>query len=422
MVDKKTPVLRYDRRVYSVRVDSDGFGPKTKALADHLKSRVIGQGRAADRLARGFSVHNAGLQESNKPIIAALFAGPTGVGKTLMAQELARHLIVDRPEEAAPLFRIQCAQYRERHQVAQLLGSPPGYIGSDDIPGLAQQKLDQPDFFVKYREFVEGRFRDNPEPEDMNAFLAQCYERLGPFQSVILFDEIEKAHSALHDILLHIIDDGEVKLSNGEITSFRNSAIILTCNVGGKRSQEILSGHGRGIGFGGTTSEAVSGDEMDQQIYIETIKLIEKTFKPELVGRLRNEIVVFRSLERQHCKQVLDIMLSEVLRLMDGGMTSRSIPLQVRFTDAFKEHLLDEGIDVVYGLRPLKKTVYKQVKLVLANAIESGQLHAGDEVLFVYEDRKPYMVRKERPEPSGEDIEALDLFDPVNPDEDDDFS
>ncbi len=419
MADEKALMLRYDRGEYSVRVDSEGFGPKTKALADHLKKRVIGQDRAADRLARGFSVHNAGLQEPNKPIIAALFAGPTGVGKTIMAQELARHLVVDKPEDTPPLFRIQCAQYRERHQVSQLLGSPPGYIGSDDIPGLSQQKLDQPDFFEKYRKFVEGRFKDKPDPEDMNAYLAKCYERLGPFQSVILFDEIEKAHSTLHDILLHIVDDGEVKLANGEITSFRNSAIILTCNVGGKRSQEILSGQGQGIGFGGTTSGEMSGDDIDQQIYRETIKLIEKNFKPELVGRLRNEIVVFRALKRDHCRKVLDIMLGEVLHLVSGSMTSRSIPLHVRFTDAFKEHILDEGIDPVYGLRPLKKEVYKQVKLVLANAIESGHLHAGDEVLFVYEDGKTHMFRKDRPEPSSEDIEVLDLPASVGPEDED---
>lgn len=417
MVDKKKTVLRYDREAYSVRVDSDGFGPKTKALADHLKSRVIGQDRATDRLARSFSVHNAGLQEPHKPIIAALFAGPTGVGKTLMAQELARHLIVDKPEERPPLFRIQCAQYRERHQVAQLLGSPPGYIGSDDIPGLAQQKLDQPDFFEKYRGFVEGRFKDNPEPEDMNAFLAQCYERLGPFKSVILFDEIEKAHPALHDILLHVIDDGEVKLSNGEVTSFRGSAIILTCNVGGKRSQEILSGQNQGIGFSGTSSEGTTEDEIDEQIYRETLKLIEKTFKPELVGRIRNEIVVFRALNRDHCRQVLDIMLGEVLRLVSGSMTSRSIPLQVRFTDAFKEFVLDKGVDPVYGLRPLKQEVYKRVKLVLANGIESGILQAGDEVLFAHEDGKPCMFRKERPEPASEDVEILDLLDSVGPED-----
>ncbi|MFC1703125.1 AAA family ATPase [Patescibacteria group bacterium] len=418
MADQKKPVLRYDRGAYSVRVDSEGFGPKTKALTDHLKSRVIGQDRAADRLARSFSVHNAGLQEPNKPIIAALFAGPTGIGKTLMAQELARHLIVDKPEETPPLFRIQCAQFRERHQVSQLLGSPPGYIGSDDIPGLSQQKLDQPDFFVKYRDFVEGRFKDHPEPEDMNAFLAQCYERLGPFKSVILFDEIEKAHPALHDILLHVIDDGEVKLSNGEVTSFRGSAIILTCNVGGKRSQQILSGQNQGIGFGGTDSAEASDDEVDQQIYGETLKLIEKTFKPELVGRIRNEIVVFRALKRHHCRKVLDIMLGEVLRLVSGSMTSRSIPLQVQFTDAFKEYVLDKGVDPVYGLRPLKQAVYKLVKLVLANAIESGHLHAGDEVLFAHEDGKPCMFRKDRPEPAEEDIEVLDLLDSVGPEDD----
>jgi ATP-dependent Clp protease ATP-binding subunit ClpC len=391
-------IFRFGEEEFTDRVDSDDFGPRTKLLYEHLAGRVIGQERGARRAAQGFSVYHAGLKDPTAPVATLLFAGPTGWGKTHMAEEIARFLIGD--DARAPLTRIQCGKYSERHRVAELIGSPPGYVDSDKVPGLAQIRIDEKHFWAKVRPQLEKAFKGK-EKRDPDEIMAELYEANKPYYSVILFDEVEKAHGDLHNALLHIIDDGELSFPHGGMTYFHNSVIILTCNVGGAEQQELLAGKGSmGFGRGSQSLEEMSEDqagELDRKIYEQTISLIEKRFPPELVGRLRDDIVVFRTLNRPQQKQILEIMLAKVQDQL-AGKNSNSIPLSLQYTDGFKEHLLDEGINRKYGVRPLKRKVRKLVKLPIANAIEAGRLKAGDEVLFKMVGGKPAIYRKPWPE------------------------
>lgn len=399
-------VLRYDEAEFTDRAESEAFGPQEQKVFDHGTSRVIGQDRAWRGIANSLSLYYAGLNDQTKPIGTFLFSGPTGWGKTYTAEELARFLIADVPR--APLIRIPCGKYSERHRVSELIGSPPGYVDSDKMPLLSQFNLDEAHFWIKVTPLLEKTRAAVSNEDRASDMMADLYEANKPYFSVILFDEVEKAHSDLHNALLHIIDDGELPLSHGMVTSFANSIIILTCNVGGREQQEMLAGKGRagGIGFGrgaglqGELSDA-QADALDQDIYKRTIDQIEKMFAPELVGRLKEDIVVFRTLSRSQQRTVLDTMLASVQDRLAGRSDSRAIPLSLLFTDGFKEFLLDQGINRKYGLRPLKRTVRKFVLLPLAKAISGGGLRAADEVLFRSEKGRTTLFRKKRPSASA---------------------
>lgn len=388
--------FRYGEDEFTVRVDSDGFGPRTQKMYDHLTGRVIGQDRPARRICQGFSIYYSGQKDPNEPIGVYVLAGPTGWGKTLMAEELSRFLIVDQPK--APLTRIPCGKYTERHRVSELIGSPNGYVDSDKLPKLAQLKIDEPHFWVKVRPILdELRKKGLPEKFDPDELMSELYERHRPYLSVVLFDEFEKAHDDLRSAMLHIIGDGHLELTHAS-TDFTNSVIVLTCNVGGKEQQELLAGKTRKLGFGSGDSMSADPEEQDELIYRQTVKLIEEKFPPEFVGRIKENIIVYRTLNREQCRPVLDLMLRNVQdRLI--GQKSNSIPLLLLFSEAFKEHLLDEGIDRLYGLRPLKAAIKKHVVLRLANAIECGNVRSGDEVMFKMVGKKPQLFVKPRPHP-----------------------
>ncbi|KPJ86064.1 hypothetical protein AMJ57_00730 [Parcubacteria bacterium SG8_24] len=386
-----------DSRAFTERVEIERFGPKTQAIFDHLTSRVIGQERAAEHVARRFSIYYSGLGDGRRPIGSFIFSGPTGVGKTLMAEELARCLVADQPH--APLIRIQCGKYKESHRVSELIGSPPGYVQSDKPGMLSQMKIDEPHFWVKARPFLEKRFRDR-DPKKLEDVLANFYQEYRPYLSVILFDEVEKAHNDLWNLLLHIIDDGELTMANGEITDFRNSVVILTCNVGGRRQQELLAGKSHQMGFGTPESDiSQNADLLDQRIYGDTVKLIEERFAPELVGRLRSEIIIFRTLDYSSRLKVLELMLSLEQEKVSGRRGTTAPPMLLHFSEEFKAFLLQEGSNRLYGLRPLRDVVHKRVTLPLSTSIECGALEHGDEVLFTMEGSEPAIYRKPHPEP-----------------------
>ncbi len=391
-------LLNYDESAFTDRVESEAFGPQVQKAFAHLTSRVIGQDRAARGIANGLALYYAGLNDPTKPIGTYLFSGPTGWGKTFMAEETARFLIGD--VSKAPLIRIPCAKYSEQHRVSELIGSPPGYVDSDKVPGLAQLRIEQPHFDIKAAPHFAEAFAKKSKGKSAEEVWADLYEQYRPYLSVILFDEVEKAHHSLHDALLHIIDDGELALPHGNVTSFAHSIIILTCNVGGREQQEMISGRAR-LGFGRVSTDGefttAQSDALDDEIYRRTLEQIEKMFAPELIGRLKEDIVVFRTLSRAQQKTVLETMLVSLQRDLSGANDSRTVPLTLRFSEPFKEFLLNEGINRKYGLRPLKRAVRKLVRLPIGKAISAGDLREGDEVLFKVENGKTVIYRKKRP-------------------------
>jgi len=281
-------------------------------LEAELGRRVVGQDEALSAVANAVRRSRAGLQDPNRPVGSFMFMGPTGVGKTETAKALAEFLFDD--ERA--LIRLDMSEYMEKHAVSRMLGAPPGYIGFEEGGQLTEA--------VRRRPY-----------------------------SVILFDEIEKAHQDVFNILLQILDDGRLTDSQGRTVDFRNAVIIMTSNVG---SQWILE----------------SGQDWDEAERLVN-EALRQTFRPEFLNRI-DDIIMFHPLDREHLRQILDLQLSQVEKLL----AERHIDMQV--TDEAKELLIAEGFDAAYGARPLKRAIQRGIQNPLALAILEGKFGEGDTV------------------------------------------
>lgn len=383
---------------YSELVDTDRYGSEEEKLYDFLNGNVIGQLRAARHIADAFTIRNAGLSRPGKPIATKVFVGPTGVGKTEMGEQLARYFIPVAPGAPAPVTRIDCGDLQEPHAVSSvLLGSPPGYVGYNEPPRLSQYKLDEPHFLLLAEQFIAERFKDGKRPKDMEKFMEKLYEHLKPkCLSFLIFDEVEKAHSNLWDVLLGILDKARVVLKNGNVTSFENTVIILTTNVNGRNYQRVLTG--KSLGFAAIAKDILDAQHAknrNQQMYRETLAELKRVFKPEFIGRVKGDVVQFHSLERDDCRKILANKLATVQDRL-SGKTASSVPLTLAFTDAFREYLLDEGVSIEYGVRELETAIRDNVERPVAKALSSSELWPADEVLFALNDGVPVLRRKKR--------------------------
>jgi ATP-dependent Clp protease ATP-binding subunit ClpA len=380
-----------------VPVDSESFGSETRRLYDFLTSRVIGQERAIKRIARGFSIANAGLKPANKPIFSGILSGPTGVGKTLIGKAVSWFLIEDRP--IAPATIIDCTNLTEHHQTSQLIGSPAGYVGYNDEPVLSQDNLDKHDRNIKWNEWCRkhgvGRTKEERE-KAWERFLAANKA----FRSVVIFDEFEKAHRQIQFLMMAIIDEARLSMAKGgDVTYFSNSVVLLTCNVGARRIQEMLSGKSKSMGFSREAMAQVSPEEMDEMVYRETERTIRDKFPPEFVGRVRDQIIVFRSLTREQATLVQELELDKVRLMVSSGDRFKHRPIRLIFQDDFREFLLDEGYSIEFGCRPIEQAVKRFVTLPLSNSLDNGSVQPGDTVLFSLDGKKPKLTRKARPVP-----------------------
>ncbi|MEN9508531.1 MAG: hypothetical protein RLZZ621_1094 [Gemmatimonadota bacterium] len=286
-------------------------------LEDVLATRVIGQQEAVRAVANAVRRSRAGLQDPNRPIGSFIFLGPTGVGKTETARALAEFLFDD--EQA--MVRIDMSEYMEKHAVARLIGAPPGYVGYEEGGQLTEA--------VRRRPY-----------------------------SVILFDEIEKAHPDVFNILLQLLDDGRLTDSQGRTVDFRNAVVIMTSNVG---SQRILE-------FG--QDEAESWREIETEV----LQALREVFKPEFLNRV-DDIVVFHPLGRDELDFIVDIQLGHLRKLLAVRK------LSLRLTDAARQRLADEGYDPVFGARPLKRAVQRLLQNPLAMAVLEGRFKDGDVIV-----------------------------------------
>ena len=278
-------------------------------LEDNLKKRVKGQDKALHLVSEAIIRARAGIKDPNRPIGSFIFLGPTGVGKTEVAKALAYELFDDERH----MVRIDMSEYMEPHSVARLIGSPPGYVGYDDGGQLTEA------------------VRRNP-------------------YSIVLFDEIEKAHKDVFNILLQILDDGRITDSQGRTVDFKNTIIIMTSNLG---SDYILEGH----------------EDSDQMVMSE----LRRTFKPEFINRI-DEIVVFNSLSKEVVYQILDKIISEIeYRLRDKKLT-------IKVTDKAKEFIIDNSYDEKYGARPIKRYVSRNIETLIAKAIINEDVKFNSEI------------------------------------------
>ena len=296
----------------------EGEKEKLLRLADHLHQRVVGQDEAVEAVADAVVRARSGLKDPNRPIGSFIFLGPTGVGKTELARALAEFLF----DNEQNMARLDMSEYQERHTVARLIGAPPGYVGYEEGGQLTET--------VRRRPY-----------------------------SVVLFDEIEKAHADVFNVLLQILDDGRLTDGQGRTVDFKNTVVIMTSNVG---SQLIL-------GYRGGADTAAF-----ERMKSEVLEALRHQFRPEFLNRV-DEIVVFHSLSREQLKQIVEIQL-ERLR---ARLAERHIILEL--TDAAREHLVAAGYDPNYGARPLKRAIQKELETPLGRLLLKGEIGDGQKVL-----------------------------------------
>ena len=294
-------------------------GERLKGLSPALKSKVIAQDSAIDLLSRAIRRSRVGLKNPNKPIGSFLFLGPTGVGKTLLAKELAEQMF----GTTDALIRVDMSEFMEKFAVSRLVGAPPGYVGYEDGGQLTEKVRRKP-------------------------------------YSIILLDEIEKAHQDVFNILLQVMDEGRLTDSESRTVDFRNTIIIMTSNLGSRQIQE----YGRGIGFGTTDA----GTELARQDIIR--KALNKSFAPEFINRI-DEIITFNQLDRQAVGQIVGIELSQLTKRMEGMGYTLSV------TDSAREFLADKGYSREYGARPLKRAIQTYVEDKLAELLIDGECPTG---------------------------------------------
>ncbi|HMP75363.1 MAG TPA: ATP-dependent chaperone ClpB [Kiritimatiellia bacterium] len=291
-------------------------------MEDRLRERVVGQAEAVSAVARAVRRSRSGLQDPNRPLGSFIFLGPTGVGKTELARALAEFLFDD--EHA--MVRIDMSEFMEKHSVSRLIGAPPGYVGYDEGGYLTE------------------------------------HVRRKPY-SVILFDEIEKAHPDVFNVLLQILDDGRLTDGQGRTVDFRNALIIMTSNLGGTIIQETLERHP------GVTGDDPAYEQMEARVH-ETLR---KAFRPEFLNRI-DETIIFHSLSREQIGSIVDIQLQRLRK----HLAEQKIELEL--TDAAKQALAAEGYDPVFGARPLKRVIQRKVLDALAMELLDGRLAPGSRV------------------------------------------
>ena len=306
-------------------------GQKLKNLNDSLKARVIGQDEAVDNLARAIKRARVGLKDDKRPIGSFMFLGPTGVGKTELSKALANNLFGN--ENA--MIRFDMSEYMEPHSVSKLIGSPPGYVGYDEGGQLTEQVRRKP-------------------------------------YSILLFDEIEKAHPDVFNMLLQILDDGRLTDSNGRTVNFKNTVIIMTSNVG---ARSIVEKHS--IGFSNNNDKEQNYEKTKEQVMDE----LKKTFRPEFLNRL-DEIIVFHKLDKDSIFKIASIMLDEVKNRL------KQKDIFVDFSNEVIEYIAKVGFDDTYGARPLRRAIQNKVEDYLAEEILDGNIKRQDKVKLIMKDDK----------------------------------
>ncbi|HEY9815478.1 MAG TPA: AAA family ATPase, partial [Candidatus Obscuribacterales bacterium] len=301
-------------------------------MEDTLHTRLIGQDEAVKAVSRAIRRSRVGLKNPNRPIASFIFSGPTGVGKTELTKSLAAYFFGS--EEA--MIRLDMSEFMERHTVSKLIGSPPGYVGYNEGGQLTEA--------VRRRPYT-----------------------------VVLFDEIEKAHPDVFNMLLQILEDGRLTDAKGRTVDFKNTLIIMTSNIGSR----VIEKGGGGLGF------EFSEESAEEAQYARIRNLVQEelkgSFKPEFLNRL-DEIIVFRQLTKDEVKDIATILLKEVfVRLQEKG-------IHLEVTERFKDRLIDEGYNPSYGARPLRRAIMRLLEDSLAEEILSGRVKEGDTAVVDVDD------------------------------------
>ncbi len=308
---------------------AEAEGARLRTMGDELKKAVIAQDAAIEKMVKAIQRNRVGLKDPNHPIGVFMFLGPTGVGKTYLAKKLAEYMF----GSADDLIRVDMSEYTESFNVSRLVGAPPGYVGYEEGGQLTE------------------KVRRHP-------------------YSIVLFDEIEKAHGNVFNLLLQVLDEGRLTDGNGRLIDFRNTVIIMTSNAGTRQLKEF----GRGVGFNSTGTLGLSINESDKEHARSIIqKSLSKQFAPEFLNRL-DEIITFDQLDMEAIKKIIDIELR--------GLVSRveNMGYHIEISDAAKEFVATKGYDVQFGARPLKRAIQNYIEDGLCERILGGEVKSGDTI------------------------------------------
>lgn len=305
---------------------------KLRHMGEDLQKVVVGQEDAIHKVVKAIQRNRVGLKDPKKPIGSFIFLGPTGVGKTELARDLARYLF----DSEDSLIRIDMSEYMEKFSVSRLIGAPPGYVGYEEGGQLTEKVRRKP-------------------------------------YSVVLLDEIEKAHPDIFNILLQVLDDGTLTDGLGRKVDFKNTILIMTSNIGVRQLKDF----GEGVGFA-TSARSQSRDELNKSV-IE--KALKRTFSPEFLNRI-DDVMIFNSLTKEHIYLIIDILMKDVLKRLEG------LGFKLELTEAAKGYIADKGYDVQFGARPLHRAIQKHLEDPLAEEILSMNVKNGDTVLADFDEKE----------------------------------
>jgi ATP-dependent Clp protease ATP-binding subunit ClpA len=327
------------------QLDPDRKSPRAKEFEEKLSGFIVGQERAVRRMSGLFQIYLAGMNNPTRPIGTMLFLGPTGSGKTRVVEAAAQVLF----GEPHSVVKIDCAEFQHSHEIAKLIGSPPGYLGHRETsPMLTQENLDK------------------AHTDDTKL-------------TFVLFDEIEKASDSLWQLLLGILDKATLTLGDNRRVDFSKCVVIMTSNLGAREMSDMISG---GIGFApGKTGKAQEDTEIDSKIYRTALEAAKRKFSPEFMNRI-DKVVVFRSLKEHHLREILGIELKAV---QDRITESAGTKFIFECTDEAREFLLEEGIDLKYGARHLKRAIERFLVYPLSNLVATQQVETGDLVIVDFD-------------------------------------
>ena len=318
---------------------TEGEGQRLLKLEDTLHDRVIGQDQAVVAISKAIRRARVGLKSPNRPIGSFIFSGPTGVGKTELAKALAEAVFGSEDN----MVRVDMSEFMEKHSTSKLIGSPPGYVGYDDGGHLTEIIRKKP-------------------------------------YSVILFDEIEKAHPDVFNIMLQILDDGRLTDSKGRHINFKNTIIIMTSNVGASMITSTSK-----LGFAVADDAAKDKYEKLKDTVMEEMK---KAFRPEFLNRI-DDIIVFAHLSKPEIREIVDLMFNDLFKRLEAQN------LQIEVTDEVKDYLAEDGYSEAYGARPLRRLIQKKIEDGLAEEILAGQYSAGQKIVLKLEDKKIIFVSED---------------------------
>lgn len=321
-------------------------------MEKELEDAVIGQNEAIKKITKAIRRNRAGLKDPNKPIGSFIFLGPTGVGKTYLAKVLARYLF----DSDASLIRIDMSEYMEKFTVSRLVGAPPGYVGYEEGGQLTEK--------IRHKPY-----------------------------SIVLLDEIEKAHPDVFNILLQVLDDGQLTDGLGRKVDFKNTIVIMTSNIGSRQLKDF----GTGVGFA-TTARESNKASMERSVIENAMK---KAFSPEFLNRI-DDVIIFNSLTRKDIHKIIDIELRGLFKRI------QSMGYNIEITEAAKDIIQEKGWDENYGARPLKRAIQKYIEDELAEEIIKSTLLPGDSIVIDADENKEikFIISK--------GIESLSLQEIVN--------